>query len=80
MAKDPDEAVALGRRIIAFFERYISPLKIEGYSNPALDKTLAAIGGWAQVGTRVRWPYASVPDEVVARLAPLARAALPEMF
>ncbi len=80
MAKDPDEAVALGRRIISFFERYIAPLKAEGYSNPALDKTLAAIGGWAQVGTRVRWPYASVPDEVVARLAPIARAAVPEMF
>ena len=80
MTEDPPAADALGRRIVAFFEHYIGPLKAQGYSNTALDKTLAAIGGWALVGTRVRWPYASVPHETVARLAPLARAALPELF
>jgi dihydrodipicolinate synthase/N-acetylneuraminate lyase len=80
MTRDPDAAVALGEKIVAFFDRYIVPLKTQGYSNPALDKTLAAIGGWAPVGTRVRWPYASVPEEVVTRLTPVARTALPEMF
>ena len=80
MTSDPDGADELGRRIMAFFDRYIGPLKAQGYSNTALDKTLAAIGGWAPVGTRVRWPYAWVPDETVATLAPLARAALPELF
>ena len=80
MTDDPGGAIAFGDRIIAFFERYIAPLKAQGHSNPALDKTLAAIGGWAPVGTRVRWPYTSVPDEVIARLKPIAQAALPEMF
>ena len=27
-----------------------------GLSNPALDKFLAHVGGWADVGTRIRWP------------------------
>ncbi len=80
MTRDPESAIALGERIMAFFDRHIAPLKAQGFSNPALDKTLAAIGGWAPVGTRVRWPYASVPEEVVASLRPVARAALPEMF
>jgi dihydrodipicolinate synthase/N-acetylneuraminate lyase len=80
MTQDPDAAVALGERIMAFFDSHIAPLKAQGFSNPALDKTLAAIGGWAPIGTRVRWPYASVPEDVVSSLAPLARVALPEMF
>jgi dihydrodipicolinate synthase/N-acetylneuraminate lyase len=73
-------AIALGERVMAFFQSHIVPLKAQGFSNPALDKTLAAIGGWAPVGTRVRWPYAWVPEDVVAALVPAARAALPEMF
>jgi dihydrodipicolinate synthase/N-acetylneuraminate lyase len=76
MDEDPEGATAFGDRIIGFFDGYIAPLKAEGYSNTALDKTLAAIGNWAPVGTRVRWPYKSVPDEVVARLTPVARAVL----
>lgn len=80
MDEDPAGADALGARIMAFFERYVGPLKASGYSNTALDKALAAIGGWAPIGTRARWPYSSVPDDEVAVLAPLARAALPELF
>jgi dihydrodipicolinate synthase/N-acetylneuraminate lyase len=80
MDSDPVAAEALGDRIMAFFDTYIGPLKARGYSNTALDKALAAVGGWAPVGTRVRWPYNSVADDEVALLAPLARAALPELF
>ena len=80
MGADPAAADALGRRIQAFFDSHIGPLKAQGYSNTALDKTLAAIGQWAPIGTAVRWPYASVPDEVVDHLRPLARAALPELL
>src|SRR5262249_48074084 len=80
MDEDPNAADELGERINAFFDRYILPLKAEGYSNTALDKTLAAIGGWASVGLRVRWPSGPAPASDVATLVPLARAALPEMF
>jgi dihydrodipicolinate synthase/N-acetylneuraminate lyase len=80
MGEDPAGAEALGARIMGFFDQYIGPLKARGYSNTALDKALAAVGAWAPIGTRARWPYAAVPDEDVALLAPLARAALPELF
>jgi dihydrodipicolinate synthase/N-acetylneuraminate lyase len=80
MDRDPVAAEALGDRIMAFFDDCIAPLKAQGYSNTALDKTLAAVGDWAPIGTRTRWPYKSVPDEEVAVLAPLAREALPELF
>ena len=80
MDNDPSGADALGERILAFFAHHILPLRSDGYSDTALDKTLAAIGGWAPIGTRVRWPYSSVPDEVVDEIAPIARATLPELF
>lgn len=70
----------LGRRVITFFERYMLPLKVQGYANTALDKALAAVGGWAPIGTRVRWPYQAVPDEVVDGIRLRARTMLPELF
>lgn len=80
LAERPAEALELGGRIMSFFQEYMTPLKEQGFSNTALDKTLATMGGWAPVGTRVRWPYASVPEQVAHDLAPRARAALPELF
>jgi len=80
MDADPDGADAFGRRILDFFDQYMKPLKAQGYSDTALDKALAAVGGWAPVGTRTRWPYSAVPDEEIATLRPIARAALPELF
>jgi dihydrodipicolinate synthase/N-acetylneuraminate lyase len=80
MGTDPAQAYALGERLIAFFDAHIGPLKQQGMSNTALDKTLAAMGGWAPVGLRLRWPYMSVPEEVARQLAGLVRDALPEFF
>jgi dihydrodipicolinate synthase/N-acetylneuraminate lyase len=80
MEDDPDAADAFGLRVNSFLESHVMPLKARGYSDTALDKALAAMGGWASIGTRVRWPYSSVPDEYVAFLTPLAHTALPELF
>ena len=80
MIDDPAAAEEVGERVMAFFEDHMAPLKAQGYSNTALDKALATIGGWAPIGTRVRWPYAAVPDEVVGNLRPKARSAVPELF
>ncbi|GAA3643272.1 dihydrodipicolinate synthase family protein [Nonomuraea antimicrobica] len=68
------------RRIARFFAEYVAPLQAEGYSNPALDKFLAHVGGWADLGTRIRWPYRSVDEAYALRLRPIARADLPELF
>lgn len=77
---DPSAALDLERRIGEFFAEYVAPLQSAGLSNPALDKFLAAVGGWAEVGTRVRWPmeFATQSQAEVAR--PAARRLLPELF
>ena len=80
MEADPASGAELGERVRMFFERYMAPLGAQGYCNTALDKALSAIGAWAPVGTRARWPYAAVPDHVVEDLKPQARSSLPELF
>ena len=39
---------------------------------------LAQVGGWADVGWRMRWPYRSIPAEEAERLRPIVRELLPE--
>lgn len=79
MRTDPAAAAELETRLNAFLARHVLPLQEAGFSNAALDKTLAAIGAWAPVGTRLRWPYRSVPAEIVTRLRAAARGELPEL-
>jgi len=68
------------RRIAEFFAAHVAPLQKIGLSNPALDKFLAAVGDWADVGTRVRWPMQSATAEQVEAARPAARRLLPELF
>lgn len=77
---DPPRALAAERRLRAFFGAHIEPLARAGFSDPALDKTLAAIGGWAPIGTRVRWPHRWVDDDTVLRLRDHARRDIPEFL
>ncbi len=48
--------------------------------NAALDKLLAAIGGWGPVGTRLRRPYRWIDEAEAERLRPVARSMMPELF
>jgi dihydrodipicolinate synthase/N-acetylneuraminate lyase len=68
------------RRIAEFFGQHVVPLQKAGLSNPALDKFLAAVGGWADVGTRVRWPMTAATEADVEAARPTARRLLPELF
>jgi dihydrodipicolinate synthase/N-acetylneuraminate lyase len=77
---DINKALEVQQRILRFFDTCIVPFKEQGYSNPALDKFLAAIGGWGTVGTRLRWPYRSIAEQEVAGAREIARAMLPEFF
>ncbi|MGH7912123.1 MAG: dihydrodipicolinate synthase family protein [Candidatus Dormibacteraceae bacterium] len=79
MGADPDAAAELESRIVTFFERQVKPLQRAGYGSPALDKFLAAVGGWGSAGVRVRWPYRSVPEEAVLAARAEARRLLPEL-
>ncbi|MEN3613794.1 dihydrodipicolinate synthase family protein [Plantactinospora sp. ZYX-F-223] len=80
MAERPVAALDVERRIHAFFTEHVQPLQRGGYANSALDKFLAHVGDWADIGTRVRWPYGSVDPALAERLRPLARERLPELF
>jgi dihydrodipicolinate synthase/N-acetylneuraminate lyase len=77
---DLPAALAFEQRLRGFLDTHIGPLARAGYCDPALDKTLAAIGGWAPVGTRVRWPHRWVPEEAIPALRAAAEAAVPELF
>ena len=80
MQKNPDEALSIQTHILEFFEECIVPYKNAGYSNPALDKFLAAIGGWSDVGTRLRWPYKWIPADEIAPARKKAMKYLPDFF
>ncbi|MFI6344128.1 dihydrodipicolinate synthase family protein [Streptomyces sp. NPDC050560] len=80
MTADPAAALALEARIRAFLDAHITPLARAGYCDPALDKTLCAIGGWSGTGTRVRWPHRPVPEDRIPALRAAARRALPELL
>ena len=80
MAADSAAALALEGRIQAFLDTHVLPWQREGLGNAALDKGLAHAGRWAPISTRVRWPYASMPEEAAERLGDIARTELPELF
>ncbi|WVT08096.1 dihydrodipicolinate synthase family protein (plasmid) [Sinorhizobium chiapasense] len=81
MGRDIERALEVEQRLCAFLEDHITPLaKVHGYSNAALDKLLAAIGGWADVGTRLRRPYRWLDPQIVPGLRETARTALPEIM
>jgi dihydrodipicolinate synthase/N-acetylneuraminate lyase len=80
MATDLEAALELEQRICQFLETEIMPFKlIEGHCNAALDKLLAAIGGWAPIGTRLRRPYRWIDEAVVPSLRRLAHDIVPEL-
>nr|WP_202892894.1 dihydrodipicolinate synthase family protein [Kribbella italica] len=76
---DHQAALDVERRIAEFFAGHIAPLQARGLSNPALDKFLAAVGGWADAGTRVRWPMAYAEPDLVGPARVTARRLLPEL-
>ena len=81
METDIESALKPEQKIQAFLKEYIEPFIMkQHYSNQAVDKLLAAIGNWAPIGTRLRWPYSWIPANEAERLRPLAQRLLPEFF
>jgi len=80
MHTDIDAAIDLEKRMNAFFDQCIVPFKNAGYSNPALDKFLAAVGGWGHIGTRLRKPYQWISDDEVTAARNIAVGFIPEFF
>ncbi|MEJ7769155.1 MAG: dihydrodipicolinate synthase family protein [Chitinophagaceae bacterium] len=80
MQTDVDSALEVQGRIKQFLDEFILPLVAAGFSNPALDKFLAAVGGWSNIGTRLRWPYKWVDESTIAATRKKAAMLLPEFF
>lgn len=76
----PEAARDLEARFGAFLAAHMMPLARAGLSDAALDKAMAAAGGWGPVGPRLLWPYSGASAEDVAVIARSARASMPELF
>lgn len=80
MSDDMPSALEIEGRIRKFISTHIAPfIKEQGYCNAACDRLLALIGGWADVGVSMRWPYRSIDPTEADRLRPIARNIIPEM-
>ncbi len=78
---DPEGAAAVEARIQAFMTDHVLPFRARyKVSDAALDKAMAAAGGWAPIGPRLLWPYSWVPEAESRLLASAARAAFPEWW
>lgn len=81
MKTHPDQALELEKRIRTFMDTQIIPfITGEGYSNQAVDKLMAAVGGWTEISPRLRWPYRWISESHVAPLRAAARELIPEFF
>lgn len=80
MHTDMTEALRIQKHILQFFKECILPYQQLEYSNPALDKFLASVGGWLPMGTRLRWPYKWIPEDEVALAKKKAQHLIPEFF
>lgn len=81
MKTDLDGALEIEGRLQRFMNEHIVPFRDRRFfSNQALDKLLAAIGGWAEIGTRLRFPYRSIDENEAGRLRRIAENLIPEFF
>jgi dihydrodipicolinate synthase/N-acetylneuraminate lyase len=81
MQHDLTGALELESRIRRFMDDHIVPfITVQGYCNAACDRLMARIGGWADVGESMRWPYRSIPATEVPRLREIVRSLLPEFL
>lgn len=81
MKDDMDAALEMEDRIQGFMKLCILPFILEkGFSNQAVDKFMAVVGGWANIETRLRWPYKSIPPRYVESVRKTAEHMLPEFF
>lgn len=78
---DSSKGISIENRISEFMNECIVPFLSMGYSNQACDKFLAAAGDWLPgLTSRIRLPYASIPQEHASEIGKKARTYLPEFF
>jgi 4-hydroxy-tetrahydrodipicolinate synthase len=81
MKDDMEGALEMQSRIQLFMNDHIVPfIKEQRYSNQAVDKLMAAVGGWMTISPRLRWPYRWINNDEVMRVKEHAKKILPEFF
>lgn len=81
MKTDTQAALELEGRIKLFMEEYILPfIGRDDYSNQAVDKLLAAAGGWTELSPRLRWPYRWIDERHISGVRAGGRKLIPEFF
>jgi 4-hydroxy-tetrahydrodipicolinate synthase len=81
MKTDLAAALELEQRLRRFMDGYIAPFITEQrYCNAACDRFMALLGGWANVGEHMRWPYRSIPVTELNRVRAAAQALIPEFI
>lgn len=66
---DEEKALELEKRIQMFMSSQINPfIEKMRYPNHACDRFMALVGGWADVGETLRWPYRSIPTQYVEKV------------
>jgi len=81
MKTDIARALDTEARIQQFMNDCIVPyITQQGYANQAVDKFMAAIGGWANITPKLRWPYRSIGGDEVEGVRKKAKQLLPEFF
>jgi len=80
MQTDMPAALELEGRLRTFMTERIEPYIHAGYANFVCDRFLALVGGWADIGDVVRWPYLGIPTSDVERIREIVAATLPEFL
>jgi len=81
MQNDMNTALELEKRIKQFMSESIEPfITRQFFPNHACDRFMALVGGWADVGAKLRWPYKSIPEELARPIRKKARQIIPEFF
>lgn len=79
--EDREVALELEKRINQFMNVLIEPfITKHHYPNHACDRFLAFVGNWADVGSRLRWPYKSIPEDLADSFRVHAKKIIPEFF
>jgi len=79
ISDDPAKALQQEAEIESVFKTALSPFRGK-YSNTALDKALAAAGGWAGISSAIRWPLNPIPQSEIPQLSSAFREGLPFLF
>jgi 4-hydroxy-tetrahydrodipicolinate synthase len=81
MKEDMESALELQSRIQLFMNDCIVPfIRDKKYSNQAVDKFMAAVGGWTEIEPRLRWPYRWINENEIKQTRQIAKKIIPEFF